>query len=868
MLATKMKNAKLNIGYLIGFLLLMVNCHAQQQKPSLTSADYHKWGMVQQEQIAANGQWISYVLKYDSGLDTLFVQNTQTHKRMPFPKGSKNQFSPDAKWFTVSNPQERLTLVNLNNNVQKIVDGVLHYEYTADSRYLCLLVKTTKGSSLQIMDLKTAKEYLFSGISAFTIGRTNAIAVIDSAGVSILQPKADFAKKQLFRNEETKLKNIIWNPSATAVAFMQELPKDRVAGGHKVYYYNLNEQRLSSFDPITKPELSQQHIVTKGGPSPLFFSADGQKLFFAMAPPKENMAVANAVEIWDSNLPLDYPSQQFSGNASSLPKIVRWTPETNELLQLGTTERPNVLLSLDRKMAITYNKLQYEPQIQMEAPADLYVMTIENSKEKLFLKKQDMTLFVLGASPDGQYISYYREQNWWIYDVKNDIHKNLTARLGVPFYEIDFDSPGPIPPYGNPGWSNDGKILLYDQYDIWMIAVDGSAERMTNGRENKIRYRIPATEIQQFRPFSSLNIGRPPISVSHGVLLEALGSQMESGYSLYTPNKKLKKLIYGKSSCSLIRKAAQGNTYLYVEQTANTPPRVLFAPTLTKEPKVLFQSNPQYANYDAGQAELIAYATEKEKDLKGILYYPKGYTAEKKYPMVVYIYEKLSGEFHKYMRPTWFDGDGFNAVNYTLDGYLVLMPDIKLEVGEPGKSAVACVLAAVDAVSKKGILDRNRIGLIGHSFGGYEVPYILTQTSLFKAGVAGAGITDMISNYFFFHEATEHSNMWRYETQQLRMGKTPFEDYQAYIRNSPIAHADKITTPLLLWSGKEDNNVPPEQSMELYMALRRLNKRNLLLLYPEENHIIQKTDNQIDLNLRIKNWFDYYLKGSETKKPH
>jgi dipeptidyl aminopeptidase/acylaminoacyl peptidase len=343
---------------------------------------------------------------------------------------------------------------------------------------------------------------------------------------------------------------------------------------------------------------------------------------------------------------------------------------------------------------------------------------------------------------------------------------------------------------------------------------------------------------------------------------------MESGYSLYIPNKKLKKLIYGKSSCSLIRKAAQGNSYLYVEQTANTAPRVLFAPTLTKEPKVLFQSNPQYSNYDAGQAELIAYATEKEKDLKGILYYPVGYTPGKKYPMVVYIYEKLSGGFHQYMRPTWFDGDGFNAVNYTLDGYLVLMPDIKLEVGEPGESAVACVLAAVNAVSEKGILDRNRIGLIGHSFGGYEVPYILTQTSLFKAGVAGAGITDMISNYFFFHGATEHSNMWRYETQQLRMGKTPFEDYQAYIRNSPIAHADKITTPLLLWSGKEDNNVPPEQSMELYMALRRLNKRNLLLLYPEENHVIQKPDNQIDLNLRIKNWFDYYLKGSEMEKPY
>lgn len=862
MLDTKMKNAKLNIGYLIGFLLLMVNCHAQQLKPKLTSADYHKWGNLQQEQIASNGQWISYVLKYDSGLDTLFVQNTQTHKRIPFPKGSNNQFSPDAKWFTVSNPQERLTLLNLINDVKKIVDGVLHYEYTSDSRYLCLLIKTSKGSSLQIIDLKTAKEYLFADISAFSVGRANAIAVIDSAGVSTLQPKADFAKKQLFRNEETKLKNIIWNPSATAVAFIQELPKDSAAGGHMVYYYNLSERKLSSFNPMTRPELRKQQIVTKGAPSPLFFSADGQKLFFAMAPPKENMAVANGVEIWDSNLPLDYPSQQFSGNASSLSKVVRWNPETNELLHLGTTERPNVMLSLDRKMAITYNKLQYEPQIQMEAPADLYVMNIENGKEKLFLKKQDMTLFVLGASPDGRYISYYREQNWWIYDIKNDIHKNLTAGLGVPFYEVDFDRPGPIPPYGNPSWSNDGKLLLYDQYDIWMIAVDGSAERITNGRGNKIRYRIPATEIQQFKPFSPLNIGRPPIAFSSGVLLETLGSQLESGYSLYTPNKKLKKLIYGKSSCSSIGKAAQGDSYFYVEQTAATPPRVLFASTLTKPPKVLFQSNPQYTHYDAGQVELIGYTTEKEKDLKGILYYPVGYTPEKKYPMIVYIYEKLSQEFHKYVRPTWFDGDGFNAVNYNLDGYLVLMPDIKLEVGEPGKSALACVLAAVDAVSKKGIVDKNRIGLIGHSFGGYEVAYILTQTSLFKAGVAGAGITDMISNYFLFHGATEHSNMWRYETQQLRMGKTPFEDYQAYIRNSPVTHADKITTPLLLWSGKGDNNVPPEQSMELYMALRRLNKRNLLLLYPEENHVIEKLENQIDLNTRVKNWFDYYVKGS------
>lgn len=279
-----------------------------------------------------------------------------------------------------------------------------------------------------------------------------------------------------------------------------------------------------------------------------------------------------------------------------------------------------------------------------------------------------------------------------------------------------------------------------------------------------------------------------------------------------------------------------------------------------KKEQVVLKTNPQQEKFCWGHSELISYTNQKGQPLQGVLFYPAGFQSEKKYPMIVHLYERQSGMMHQYINPTQYNQDGFNPVNYTFEGYLVFYPDIAYEVGSPGQSAVAGVQAAVDAVMAKGIVEYNHIGLIGGSFGGYETAFIISQTNRFATAVAGVACTDLVSSYLSMQSSGERSQIWRYESAQLRMGASLFANYKGYIENSPVAHASKINTPVLIWTGQQDPNVNWTQSIELHLALQRLQKPHTFLVYPGQGHAIGKPESQIDLDKRVKEWFDTYLK--------
>jgi dipeptidyl aminopeptidase/acylaminoacyl peptidase len=261
---------------------------------------------------------------------------------------------------------------------------------------------------------------------------------------------------------------------------------------------------------------------------------------------------------------------------------------------------------------------------------------------------------------------------------------------------------------------------------------------------------------------------------------------------------------------------------------------------------------------------MIHYSNSIGQSLNGALFYPANYDPMQKYPMVVYPYEKQSRDLFQYENPSMLNMGGFNVTNFTTRGYFVLLPDIIHVKGDTGISALDCVVAATQKVIDMGIIDKDKIGLMGHSFGGYEANFIITQTDIFAAAVSGSGVSDMVSWYLTMGWNGSKPDMWRSETQQWRMGKSFYDDQHAYYRNSPIVHALNIQTPVLLWSGKLDYQVDWHQNMEFYLALRRLGKKNIMLLYPDEGHVIFGVDNQIDLTNKTQDWFDYYLKDKKT----
>jgi dipeptidyl aminopeptidase/acylaminoacyl peptidase len=269
--------------------------------------------------------------------------------------------------------------------------------------------------------------------------------------------------------------------------------------------------------------------------------------------------------------------------------------------------------------------------------------------------------------------------------------------------------------------------------------------------------------------------------------------------------------------------------------------------------------NAQQANYHwSSGAKLIDYVGLNSKPLQAALFLPANYQPGQRYPTVVYIYEKLSDGLHQYQPPST---GGFNKSIYTSNGYAVLMPDIKYQLNDPGTSAVKCIMPALDAAIANGVVDANRVGLHGHSWGGYQTAFLVTQTDRFKAAIAGAALTDLVSMYSSIYWNAGIANQPIFESSQGRFTGGYWEQQEAYIRNSPVYHAQNVKTPLLLLHNDKDGAVDFTQGVEYFNTLRRLQKPVVMLQYKGENHGLAKTENRKDYAVRMREFFDHHLMG-------
>ena len=260
-----------------------------------------------------------------------------------------------------------------------------------------------------------------------------------------------------------------------------------------------------------------------------------------------------------------------------------------------------------------------------------------------------------------------------------------------------------------------------------------------------------------------------------------------------------------------------------------------------------------------GTDELISYRNADGVPLKALLYKPANFDPKKKYPMLVYLYERLTQNVHNFVEPR--PTNVISPSYYASNRYVVLEPDIAYKIGYPGQSALGCVLPAVQAVVDRGFVDEKAIGIQGHSWGGYQIAYMVTQTTRFRAAAPGAPVADMISAYDGIRWGQGIPRQFQYEKTQSRIGGSLWEYPMRYIENSPIFLVDRIKTPLLMIHNDADDAVPWYQGIEFYLALRRLEKEVYLFSYNGEPHNLRRRANQKDYTVRLQQFFDYYLKG-------
>ncbi|MFW0737138.1 S9 family peptidase [Flavobacterium sp. T12S277] len=743
---------------------------------------------------------------------------------------------------------------NLNTGSTKSFKDIDKAEFLSKGKYLAAL-ENHKEKRLQILNLTNGSEHFYPGILSFSIHEASGMVGITSESILLLQPQQNGKFEPTTIAKGADFSNVVWSANGNTLAFMQ-----KNAGGYTIGYCQnlLREPTLQMLDSKRFSVLKDRHIDRPLGSTALDISSDGNRIVFHCIKEKP-VDIQVIPEVWDSGSRWEYPRHKIYGDYQYTPMVTVWIPKQDKVLQVTTQERPVGTFTPDYRFFVGYHPQDYEPQYDVYGYADFYITNIETGATTLLIRKQNRKLLTMGASQNGRYISYFDLKNWWVYDTGTMKHTCLTGNITTSLTDLRNDRPSPLHPYGSPDWTSDGRVIIYDRNDIWLISPDGeNRQRITDGFKQGITYRLSGVSKNKSK-VNSFNFVSDCYDNEKGLILESQGQDKATGYYYWNKNK-LQKLFYTAAKNSRLKKAYNKSAYIFTNETAVTAPKLMFLAEGKSE--VLVRSNTHEDNFENAAVGLISYTDTRGNNLQGKLYYPSNFSLGKKYPMIVSIYERQSYLYHSYAKPTQYDTLGFSPLNYAAEGYLVLYPDITYQVGEPGRSAVDCVESAVNTVIKLGIVDPDHIGLIGHSFGGYETSFIVTQSKMFAAAVAGAGVTDMISGSLDVRSRQTQNS--RYENGQYRMGRSLYENFEGYIENSPVTQAASITTPLLSWHGKQDSSVKWEQSLELHVALRRLAKKHTMLIYPGEGHALASPQTCKDLSDRVHNWFDYYLKGIDT----
>lgn len=830
------------ITMLLGLLLAVLMCNAQS-KGKIPTKDFQLWVKLNNEKLASDGKWISFTIANTSGKDTLLLLNTVNNQVQKIPSGRNGNFSSDANWFTYNKGNE-VVLIDLNNNKARNFSNNKKAIFCKMSGRAALL---SKDSILQVFSKNEKNPKAFSGILDIAFNKKGDLALATAQGIELME------KKETSATLLTKSKNatgLLWDDSDENLFYFEATESNKstwaVFNVANKKGKNISEEKRNALEieiQTNRPVLSATEI--------------GKGFVFAKTTRTLEATDDSLVEVWESLSPLQYYSQKELETSAGNPKMYIWDLENNELKKMVADSLLRAFILPNRNYVLAYNPIN-RGQLQYANPVvDYYLYDTKKDSYELLLKSQTTAVGKLMPSPDGRYLGYFNQQGWNLYDLNSKKHSLILDRK---FMEDNTTAENEnLSCYA---WSEDGRYcVLSVGTDFWLISHEGNEKiRMTNTAKAHAGFRLVNEMHKNKKQFLNEEIAYRTINQKAGIYFTAYNPDKSMSLYKWTLEKGLYLIYKSEGKIAIASKDEQGKKILLREETAQKPPIVILLDTETKKSKVLYQSNLHHTKYDAPRVELMAYNNNKGQSLNALLHYPVGYDKAKKYPMIVYIYETLSQNRQEYNFPSEYHPTGFPLANYTNDGYFVLQPDIKYNMGDPGESMFDCVMKGVESALGTANIDFKRIGIIGHSYGGHETALLITKTPFFAVAVSGAASTNMISDYLSLNEITNEVKFWKFEVHQYRMGTNPFDNIKAYSRNSPVMNAQKINTPLLSWSGKSDGTVDFRQSVELHLALKRLQKKNRLLAYPNEGHILTNPKAQLDLTQRIKAWFDEYLK--------
>ena len=834
-------------------IFAVLTTQAQPGKKLLTVNDIVKWNRITDSKISDDGKYVAVKIEPWKGKSVAKLYNSKGEEIFSADSAKTIFFTPDSRYLVLNKAgkkAESLVLYSISKKESTKRDSIVSFRMLPD--WGNWIAVKGKDSVLTILDLSTGMERKFTGVADFLPAKKGKSVLIKT--------KNQLVYAQIESNKAIELSNA------------KKTDKMSIsADGLNVAWISGGELRLKS------DGTESRQIAVKGSNSfpngwrvsengELRFSDDGTKIYFGTAPAERQRDTTVAKDEW--------PTVQ----------VWNWKEKTQFTIQVIDKEKDKkksflAVYDIKNDIANQIESPSADQSLMLDKGNSDYAVNISNDKYKLEEMWEGRTKYdvylvntLLGrstpviaglngevrASPKGRFLYWYSlpDSSWFAFSVSKLKEYRVSSPAVIKASDEENDVPEWPSSYQIAGWNEEETALyIYDRYDIWRVSPEGvfAPERITrNGRETHITYRV-----------LKLDEKKEYIDEKNTLLLSSFNEiSRESGFCILNPIRKEepKQLLSGPFMYGNVQKAASGTEVMYTKESFELFPDLWLSDMSFRKPVKITNSNPQQSDFNWGTAELIKWTTLDGKVVEGVIYKPADFDPNRKYPMIVNFYEKNSSTLYSYRTPEAHRST-IDYHMYTSNGYVVFNPDIYYKEGYPGESAYNCIMPGISAILNMGFVDKAKIGAQGHSWGGYQVAYLATRTSLFAAIESGAPVVNMFSAYGGIRWGTGHNRSFQYEHEQSRIGKTPWESPLRYIENSPIFSMDKVTTPILIMANDKDGHVPWYQGIEYFTSLKRLQKPVWLLNYSGEVHWPQKMENKIDFQKRMMQFFNHYLKG-------
>ena len=911
-----MKSTFRPLPYALLIAAVAVPLHAQDRGP-VQPEDYGQWESLGSGTLSPNGEWLAVPISRVNRENELRIHrtNSDSDSVIVVAYGARPAFSEDGQWvaYTIGKSEQEeeeiedgdgevrddLGLLNLATGEQRTIAEIESFAFGGGGTHLAMARYPTEDTRTIVVEgLAAGDRVSFGSVDSWAWQDDGALLAFtvhgaDGVGNGVQLYDAPSGRVRSLDSSASEYAQLIWRDDSSDLAVLREFEdEDHDEAGHILLAWRDLAGSAASFelDPAGHEAIGlDERIVAFRS---LTWAEDGRSIFFGVKEWELSEDEADSdsdaeddddeeegaqndeedggdtdddddsdglgldpaeMEIWRSSDERTLPTQKRDEEDDERQNdLFVWHLDSARTLRLTdeTLDRPRVVA--DGRLVLATNDDAYSFDGMFgRGRVDLYAIDPDTGERQLAAQKIGS---LYGASHMGRYVHYYRDGHFYAFDLEGGSTIALSAHAGRTFANMAYDHPVPeLPSYGVSGWTDgDASLLVYDEFDVWELPIEGMPRRLTDGRDEEIVHRI-----------ARLDPDADPADLDEGVYLTLRGK-----WTLYHGVARLRgdrveRLIYQDDNVARLTKAKSADVYAYVAQDFDDSPDYFVGDDFAEAHQVT-RTNPFQADYAWGHTELIPYTNHNGVRLHGALFYPANYDPSRTYPMIVYVYEFRSRNAKLYSVPT--HRSYYNSSVWTAEGYFVLQPDILFDSRDPGVSSAKTLERAVAAVVATGMVDPEKVGLVGHSWGGYQAQFVPTYTDVFAASVAGAGISNLVTMYgsiFWVAGAPESEHI---EVGQERMEVPYYVDPEAFMRNSAVFNIESLNTPLLLEVGDSDQNVDWRQSIELYNVARRAEKTLTMLVYHGEDHGLRQEENQADYQRRILEWFDHYLRGEEAAR--